>query len=442
MSLKMEFVEKASRPGAAMAELCREYEISRETGYKWLKRFKVEGYVGLEERSRAPQSSPLAKAEALITSILDAREAYPRWGAKKLWEVLRRTHGQETPSRGTIARVLKRYGQVREKRRKRPLSMVERAPQIEAKAPNDVWTVDFKGWWRSLDGLRCEPLTVRDSFSRYVLAVVVLEGTSAAPVREVFETLFRKHGLPATIQCDNGAPFISSKARGGLTKLSAWWVSLGIHIVRSRPGCPQDNGGHERMHRDIRADLQAFPETTRQAQQQACAKWKQQFNHVRPHEALGGNVPAEIYKPSARRSLVPPRHSYPSHWLVRQVSPSSGTVAIDSHHYTVSTALGGLRVALEPIGGLRHRIWLRDMQLGEIELAPPTRMIDSLVDIYLERPLTPSARRARRSASHSTPNPQLPSLPPDPPQLPNETCSQQTLGSSAVSPAASEVQPA
>jgi hypothetical protein len=179
---------------------------------------------------------------------------------------------------------------------------------------------------------------------------------------------------------------------------------------------------------------------TRQAQQRACAKWKQQFNHVRPHEALAGKVPAEIYKPSSRRSLTSPRHSYPSHWLIRRVT--GGEVTIESHSYTVGTALGGLHVALEPIGGLRHRIWLREMDLGEIELAPPTRMIDSLVDVYLERPMTPSTRRARRSKPPSTSNPQLTSLPPDPPQLPNETCSQQTLGSSAVSSAATEVQPA
>ena len=304
MSLKMEFVEKVSRPGASMAELCREYGISRETGYKWLKRFKAEGYTGLEERSRMPQSSPLAKAEAMISAILDARESNPRWGAKKLADVLRRKHAQETPSVSTISRVLKRFGQVRQRRRSRPLSAVERAPQVDAKAPNDVWTVDFKGWWRSLDGGRCEPLTVRDAFSRYVLSVQVMEGTSTTPVREVFEALFRKHGLPVAIQCDNGTPFISSRARGGLTKLSAWWVSLGIKVVRSRPGCPQDNGGHERMHRDMRGDLQAFPEATRQEQQRSCAKWRQEFNHVRPHEALGGKVPAR--PPGAPHCRVPP----------------------------------------------------------------------------------------------------------------------------------------
>src|SRR5882672_4293116 len=187
MSLKMEFVEKASRPGARMAELCRQYGIARETGYKWLNRFKRESYAGLEERSRAPHSSPLMKAEELVQAILMAREAHPRWGPKKLHGLVKRQFGGETPSESTIARVLRRFGQVRVRRARRPLSTVERAPEVAANEPNDVWTVDFKGWWRSLDGYRCEPLTVRDAFSRYVLAVVVLEGTSGAPVRGVFE---------------------------------------------------------------------------------------------------------------------------------------------------------------------------------------------------------------------------------------------------------------
>jgi hypothetical protein len=292
-------------------------------------------------------------------------------------------------------------------------------------------------------------LTVRDAFSRYILAVEVLEGTTGAPVRKVFDALFRKHGLPVAIQCDNGTPFISTSSRGGLTQLSAWWVSLGIKIVRSRPAHPQDNGGHERMHRDMAADLEAFPQATRQEQQRACSKWRQEFNHVRPHEALGGKVPAEVYKSSVRRSQTPPRQAYPSHWVVRRVTPGHGTVRVEGQSYMVSAALGGHCVALEPVGGLRHRIWFHDLDLGLLELAPPTRMIDSVVDAFLERPFGKTNRRKRfgsdssaglgPSASPSTPHSQVASLPPRPPQLPLDTCSQQTLGSSAVSSAAIEV---
>jgi putative transposase len=415
MSLKMEFVEKASRPGVRMAELCRQYGIARETGYKWLNRFKRESYAGLEERSRAPHSSPLMKAEELVQAVLMAREAHPRWGPKKLHGVVKRRFGDETPSESTIARILRRFGQVRARRARRPLSTVERAPEVAANEANDVWTVDFKGWWRSLDGYRCEPLTVRDAFSRYVLAVEILESTAEVGVRAVFERLFRKHGLPSAIQCDNGTPFISVKGRGGLTKLSAWWISLGIKVVRSRPGCPQDNGGHERMHRDMRADLQTHPSPTREVQQRACTKWQQEFNHVRPHEALHGKVPAELYKPSIRRRLDQPKYKYPEHWIQRRVVGRAGIIWLESQLYGVSRALTGHVVALEPLAGLRHRIWFRDLDLGQIELAPPRRLIDSVADAFLERPF-------RKPSKRSKPGP-LPSA-------------QETLGSSVVSSAA------
>jgi putative transposase len=451
MSLKMEFVERASRPGARVSELCRQYGVSRETGYKWLNRFKREGYEGLEEQSRAPHSSPLMKAEELVQAVLMAREAHPRWGPKKLHVLVRRRFGEETPSESTIARILRRFGQVRARRARRPLSTVERAPQVVARAANDVWTVDFKGWWRSLDGYRCEPLTIRDAFSRCILAVEVLESTAEAGVREVFERLFRKHGLPSAMQCDNGPPFISVRGRGGLTKLSAWWVSLGIKVVRSRLASPQDNGGHERMHADIRADVQAYPAATREQQQRALSKWQKEFNHVRPHEALGGRVPAELYKPSVRRRLDQPRHKYPEHWIRRNVIGKRGQIGLEGQIYLVGSALSGHTVALEPMAGLRHRIWFQDLDLGEIEIAPPRRMIDSVVDGFLEQPFRKADRPKRpRTDSSATEGAQVsPSagasqptgLPPRPPQLPLDTCSQQTLGSSAVSSAASVVQP-
>jgi len=162
-----------------------------------------------------------------------------------------------------------------------PISVVERAPTVLAQAPNDVWTVDFKGWWRTLNGERCEPLTVRDAFSRYVLATVACS-TKLRDVRPIFERLFARHGVPKAIQCDNGVPFVSVRSRAGLSTLSAWWVSLGIRLVRSRPGCPQDNGGHERMHADVRADVQRHPAATREQQQRQLDRWRQEFNHVRP----------------------------------------------------------------------------------------------------------------------------------------------------------------
>ena len=295
MSSKLAFIEQAKKPHANIAELCREHGISRQTGHKWLNRYRARGYDGLEEGSRRPKASPLATGEEVVTALLVARAAHPRWGPRKLSGVLRRQLGDATPSERTVARILDRFGEVRHRRKRRGLSVVERAPQVIAKAANDVWTIDFKGWWRATDGRRCEPLTVRDAHSRFVLALALLPRSTGAEVQRVMTRLFRRYGVPKAIQCDNGTPFICVRSAAGLTRLSAWWVSLGIRIVRSRPGCPQDNGGHERMHRDIAGELQAVPEATVLLQQRACDRWRQEFNHVRPHDALGGKTPAAVY---------------------------------------------------------------------------------------------------------------------------------------------------
>lgn len=445
MSSKMEFVEKASKPGARMAPLCREYGISRETGYKWLKRYQREGPEGLEEHSRRPSSSPLARAEDLVQAVLQNRLSHPRWGSKKLQVLLRRRFGRDTPSRSTITRILRRFGQIRERRARPIKSVIEKAPTIRAASPNEVWTVDFKGWWKALDGERCEPLTIRDGFSRFLLAIRVMETAELAKVREEFEAVFKKYGLPTAIQCDNGPPFIHVRSRGGLTRLSAWWVSLGIKVIRSRPGCPQDNGGHERMHRDMSADLQAFPARSAKTQQLAIDRWRQEFNHVRPHEALGGKVPADLYKPSANRRLTPSPFAYPTGWILR-VPSVGGVVSIDDEKYNISRALAGQLVGFEPLGGLRHRIWFRDLDLGELELSVPHEIVDEVAQAFLEKPFSRNGRRIRtRNDSLTPPGPQLSpsavpsqatSLPPGPPSPPPLTCAQQTLGSSAVSSAA------
>lgn len=383
MSLKIEFVQEAMQRGAVMAVLCRKYNISRETGYKWLNRYKRHGFDGLEERSRRPRSSPLATAEDLVLAIIELRDAYPRRGPKKLFVQLQRKFGDATPSVATIARVLRRFGKVRQRSRFRRISIIERAPSIRASACNDIWTVDFKGWWRTGDGFRCEPLTVRDAFSRYVLALKIMTGTSLEPTRVAFVELFRRFGVPKFIQVDNGTPFINVQARGGLTRLSAWWISLGITVIRSRPGCPQDNGGHERMHRDVKEDLQEIPEGSRAAQQRACDRWRQEFNNVRPHEALRGKTPGELYKRSERR-LHESRFLYPPSWLVRTVT-SEGAVSVGSAQVNGGRALVGHRVGLEPLNGGRYRLWFRNLDLGLVDLGLSTVVMDDVSQRYLER---------------------------------------------------------
>lgn len=367
MALKIEFVDRARAPGANVSALCREFGISRQTGHKWLRRFDEKGYDGLEEESRRPRSTPLASGEEVVAAILALRDAHPRWGARKLVHLLRKELGEAAPSERTIARVLARFERVRRRVARRGLSLIDRAPEVVASAPNDVWTIDFKGWWYAADGARCEPLTVRDAFSRYVLATVILPRTDVEHVRAVLQRLFTKHGIPKAIQCDNGAPFISVKSRAGLTRLSVWWVSLGIRVVRSRVGCPQDNGAHERMHADMAADLERTPELSRSRQQRSCDRWRQEFNHVRPHEALKGKTPSDVYRGSPSKLRLRVSH-YPSSWLIRRVA-ASGHVLVDGTHYFVSSALGGQCVALEPVGALRWRVWFHDVDLDTIELA-------------------------------------------------------------------------
>jgi transposase InsO family protein len=366
MSQKMQFVEKASTPGANVSALCREFGISRQTGHKWLRRYRDQGFLGLVEQSRRPRSSPLAAGEEIVVGILELRGRHPSWGPDKIAGALARKLGTDAPSRSTVARVLRRLGKIKRRRPRVRLWTVDGRPRVEVTEPNDLWTIDFKGWWRARNGERCEPLTVRDACSRKVLAVALVTSTRASQVRRVLERLFELHGLPAAIQCDNGSPFVCTRARGGLTKLSAWLVSLGIRLVRSRPGCPQDNGGHERMHKDL-SELQLTPARSRRAQQRECDHWLIDFNHVRPHDAIGGKTPAEVYRDSKLRSLTPRIPRYPPEWKTRRVSPQ-GNVRVNGDVVFVSTALSGQLVGLYQESALRWQAHFFEVDLGSIEI--------------------------------------------------------------------------
>ena len=276
MKLRKEFVLKALAQDVPFRELCREFGISRKTGYKWLERFHERGLEGLVDQSTRPQSSPGRTTSEIAVEIIRLRQAHGTWGPKKIRKLLskRLPLESELPSLRTISRVLSRVHLLRKKRRRRPADqgwmLQATRKHVVVEVPNDVWTVDFKGWWTTGDGRRCEPLTVRDAFSRYILALRILPRSDTERVRAVFEELFERHGLPKVIQSDNGAPFAAGRSLAGLTKLSAWWISLGIDIVRSRPGCPQDNGAHERMHADISVELQTQAAQSIRAQQRAC----------------------------------------------------------------------------------------------------------------------------------------------------------------------------
>ncbi len=348
MKLKEEFVLKALEPGRCMTTLCLEYGVSRQTGYKWVKRFKAQGLAGLEERSRRPHGSPVATSGEMVLQVLELRRKYG-WGPKKLLDLLsKRLKAKEVPSLRTIARILDRTGEAKKRRQERPsLMAAEGAPRPQVKGANDLWTVDFKGWWRAKNGARCEPLTVRDAYSRFVLCTAVLATPKVEPVREVFERLFEQYGVPKAILSDNGNPFACTRALAGLTELSAWWVSLGIEVLHSRRGCPQDNGAHERMHADM-LPLEAQSAASREAQQVACDQWRHEFNHIRPHEALQMKVPADVYQLESRRSRQAARMvttSYPEGAIFRRVV-RTGYFSWQGRTIFVSRALRGHTVAV------------------------------------------------------------------------------------------------
>ena len=380
MSEKLEFIEKALLPGANISELSKGQGISRQTGHKWLKRYKKLGYVGLVEKSRRPHASPLSTGEDIVVSVLKLRGEHPSWGPKKISRVLGRTLGDDTPSSGTVARILLRLGKIKKRRPAVRLWTVNNKPYVEVKAPNDLWTIDFKGWWRARNGERCAPLTVRDAFSRKVLTVALVPNTGGSHVRRILEDLFRAHGLPGAMQCDNGTPFIYMRSRGGLTKLSVWLVSLGIRLIRSRVASPQDNGGHERMHRDL-SELDQKPASTRRAQQSECDRWMVDFNHVRPHEALGNKTPSEVYRNSKVRSVEPRVPTYPPEWTSRRVG-KLGSIRVNGDVYPLHRAV----VARRPLHeGCR--------QLAEVVIAA------GIVSGPTSRASSAGFRRARVSAN-------------------------------------------
>ena len=366
MKLREDFVLAASSVGANVSQLCREYGISRTNGYKWRKRFDSLGLNGLKDQSRRPKAASGTSGETIIR-IVELRREYPDWGAKKLRVLLIREGGVDVPSVKTIARVLDRLGEPRVRKPRRRLYVVERQDDpLVIQAPNDVWTVDFKGWWRTRDGSRFEPLTVRDGFSKFVLCLQMLGSLKAAGVKAVFLKLFRRYGLPNTIRVDNGAPFACTSAPGGLSRLSAWWTSLGIRVSFSRPAHPQDNGAHERMHADMAAELEAAPADTLSVQQRAADRWRTQFNQVRPHEALAMRTPAEVYVRSVRRYRGVTLPTYPLNHARRRVN-RVGCIRYSGKIVFISSSLAGFEIAARLKAG-RLSVRFYGLRLGLFDL--------------------------------------------------------------------------
>jgi transposase InsO family protein len=370
MDQRKEFVLRVMGSGERFKEVCREFGISRKTGYKWKERFLQEGLGGLCDTSRRPKTSPSELSETMVCQIVRLKLAHPSWGPRKLQTILARTvQPDELPSESSFKRVLDNAGLVEHRRRRVPSEQGRLTTPVKAERPNQVWTIDFKGWWYTRNKTRFEPLTIRDSFSRYVLCAQALDNACTETVRAAMIGVFEKHGLPEVIRSDNGSPFAARSSPLGLSRLSAWWLTLGIDLDRIAPGRPDQNGGHERMHRDLAVEVEARAEPDPATQQAALDVWRQTFNDERPHEALAMQVPKDVYQVSPRKyDPAPIELEYPTGYLVRKIS-SHGDVKWKNHRLHVSIALAGCEVGLQPITSERYAVWFCRLRLGELDLS-------------------------------------------------------------------------
>jgi transposase InsO family protein len=365
MDQRIEFAMRALRT-ENFRELCREYGISAKTGYKWRERLLRDGWAGMVEESRRPHSHAGQLGEEVVCEMVRLKQGHPHWGPRKIQELYRRRHGGEAPSESSFKRILERAGMTTPRRLRRAERGGRLAQGRKAEKPNDIWTVDFKGWWKDPEGLRVEPLTVRDENSRMLLEMRLMADCRGPTVRRCFEELFERHGMPGAIRSDNGAPFASTRGLMGLTQLSAWWLALGIDLERNRPGCPQDNGGHERMHRDIRCELEGGRIGRDQS---AFDQWRQEYNTERPHEALGMKTPAEIYEPSPRPYQGMPEDLDYGGSDKRKVHRRSGLIRYGAGRFFISTAIGGWSVGMKPQKNGLVEVWFSRLLLGHIDPA-------------------------------------------------------------------------
>jgi len=365
MDLKTQFIADYLRPTLSISELCQQYNISRKTGYKWIDRYLGHGASALEDRSHRPHFCPHQTPTKLVAAILEARRHHPTWGAKKLLKILSaRQPNCDWPSRTTVCDILARHGLIKKPRRRRLIGHPGKPTSIIT-APNQIWSADFKGHFKTRDGYYCYPLTVADGFSRYLLGCQALLSTSCTDAKPVFRRLFQEFGLPQRIRTDNGVPFATvSLAR--LSTLSAWFIRLGIMPELIEPGKPQQNGRHERMHRTLKAEATRPPAANHRSQQRTFNRFRNEFNNERPHEALALETPATLYQPSTRPypARLPPLE-YPAHFETRYVSYNGG-FRWNCAWIHLSLTCAGEYVGLEEIDNGIWNVYFGPLRLGRL----------------------------------------------------------------------------
>lgn len=363
---RFDLVRQMAQRKLTVGELSRRFGISRQTAYKWQNRYRQSRLKGLKERSRRPLSTGVQTSVGWLRRVRRLRQRRPTWGARKLRHQLTKRFGQKAaPAVATISRWLKRWGFTRGKRRRLRGPLIKRQRIRPAQACHEVWTVDFKGWYRTGDGTRVEPLTVRDLKSRYGLEIVLLTSQALGPVQKVFKKLFRRHGYPKRIRCDNGTPF-GGGGQTGLTRLSAWWIKLGIEVEFITPGRPCENGAHEQFHRVYKAEVARRPERTLRAQQRRTHEWLWDYNQERPHEGLGMKTPGQEFRENRQKQ---PRRKgpwkYPSGWVECWVK-STGEISWRGNRRFVGEAFVHEYVGLQAIGPRRWRVHFGPLVVGEL----------------------------------------------------------------------------
>lgn len=369
MSIRLEFVAEVLARRRPLVVLCAQYGISEKTGYKWLARFKAGGPGALQDASHQPRHCPHATPDAQRQAILALRRAHPTWGARKVRAVLQ--DQQPTvwwPAPSTITTLLHTAGLIAPRRRRARSLPGALAPALTASEPNALWTLDYKGQFTTGDGHYCYPLTLVDSASRFLLACAAHRRIGTAAVQATLAQSFRTYGLPHAILSDNGAPFASVHAPRRFSALSAWLVQLGIRPLFTQPRHPEQNGRHERMHRTLKAEATKPPARSVTAQQHRFDAFRDEYNCLRPHEALALTPPARVYHPSERpwpARLAP--LTYPGDYLVRRIAPG-GVLNWHQHQIYVSTTLAGQCLGLAPVSSTHYDVYFADYLLGTLDV--------------------------------------------------------------------------
>ncbi|NQV38739.1 MAG: transposase [Candidatus Marinimicrobia bacterium] len=348
----------------SITELSERFGISRPIAYKYIERFKSEGWEGLEARSSRPHHFPTKTPIEIEKQILDLRKKRPRYGARKLKAILERENATVTyPPRSTINSILSRHNLTNQPKRRRRIK--PKHVYSVAKYANDIWTTDYKGDFKMGDGKRCYPLTLCDMYSRYIIGIQGMYTTNLKDAKAFYIRVFKEYGLPDSMLSDNGVPFAAAQALARLTRLSAWWIRLGITPIFIDPASPAQNGKHERMHRELKADTAKPPASNLQSQQRKFNRFTDEYNTYRPHEALNDDVPAQHYGKSNREytDKIKP-YEYPDTYIVKYVSKNGAVRWPGNKWLYVSTSISGYNIGLNEIDNGLYCVWYHNVRLG------------------------------------------------------------------------------